>query len=87
MAVWTLHHHQMKTPNQLRKHEESEDLTLYNGHAELLQIEDTGMKPYQTGQGSIYKLAYDSYDRGIVQWSGTSYASYTSDGGMLVNLK
>ena len=87
MAVWTLHHHQMKTPNQLRKQEESEDLTLYNGHAEHLQTEDKGMKPYQTGQGSIYKSAYDSYDRGILQWLGMSYANYISDGGMLVNRK
>ena len=86
MAVWTLRRHQMKTPSQLKKQEESEDLTLYNGHAEHLQTEDKGKKPYQTGQGSIYKLAYDSYDRGILQWSETSYVSYTS-GGMLVNRK
>ena len=87
MAARTLHHHQMKTPNQLRKQEEPEDLTPYNGHAENLQIEDKVMKPYQTGQGSIYKLAYDSYGRGILQWLGTSYANYISDGGMPVNRK
>ena len=87
MAVWTLRHHQMKTPNQLKKQEESEDLTLYNGHAKHLQTEDKGTKPYQTGQGSIYKLAYDSYDRGILQRSGTSYANYISDGGTRVNRK
>ena len=67
MAAWTLHHHQMKTPSQLRKQGESEDLTLYNGHAGHLQTEDKVMKPYQTGEGSKYKLAYDSYDRGILQ--------------------
>ena len=84
MAV---HHHQMKIPNQFRNREESEDLTLYNGHAGHAQTEDKVMKPYQTGQGSIYKLAYDSYDSGILQWVGTSYANYISDGGMLVNRK
>ena len=72
MAVWTLRHNQMKTSNQLRKQEESEDLTLYNGHAEHLQTEDKGMKPYQTGQGSIYTLAYDSY---VESYSGQERAT------------